>query len=70
LLNKFRPKEKSNFASTLEEAQEIVIQMEEKYKEQAEDLLKQSSQFNAPIIEQEDERPKVNVREEEDDEEK
>jgi hypothetical protein len=69
LLAKYRPKEKSKFAKSLEEAQSIVIQMQEKYKDQAEDLLKQTSQFNAPLVEQEDERPKKAIREDEDDDE-
>jgi hypothetical protein len=54
----------------LEEAQEILIQQQEKYKDQAEELLKQNSQFNVPIPEPDDERRKTNAREEEDDDEK
>lgn len=70
LLDKFRPKDKQKFAKNLEEAQEIIIQQQEKYKEQAEELLKQNSQFSVPIPEPDEERRKMNAREDEEDDEK
>lgn len=69
LLKKFRPKDKSKFAKSLEQAQAIVVQMQGRYKEQAEELIKQTSMFNTPIMDQDDEQPRGKVSKEEDDEE-
>jgi hypothetical protein len=65
-LTKFRPKDKSKFAKSLEEAQEILVQQQEKYKDQAEELLKQNSQFKVPIPEPDEERRKINEEDEDD----
>jgi hypothetical protein len=67
LLEKFRPKEKAKFPKSLEEAREAVLQLQEKYKEKLGELLKQTSSFDLPEVEPDEQRRKP--REEEDDDE-